>query len=82
MHSTRKITIIYLSALFITFTGLSETTQAESVYAIIDRSSTIRAYKINGEKIEEQIDVKNLDDHGGAVGLAAKTLPVLSIFEL
>jgi len=70
MRSTRKIALIYLSTLFITFISLAGTTQAKSLYVIIDRSSTIRAYKIIGEKIEKQIDVKNLDDHGGAVGLA------------
>jgi len=61
-----------LSALFLIVFALtiSSIAQAKSVYVIIDRSSTIRAYKISGEEIEEQIDVKNLDDHGGAVGLA------------
>jgi hypothetical protein len=71
MRSTRKTTLIYLSVIFLAFTASAQTSQAKSLYTIIDRYSTIRAYKISGEQIEEQIDVKNLDDHdGGAVGLA------------
>ena len=69
MRLGKKI-ILHIFSSFILFTIISAPAQAKSVYAIIDRSSTIRAYKISGEKIEEQIDVKNLDDHGGAVGLA------------
>jgi len=62
--------LIGILSIIIILTPLTGTTLAKSVYAIIDRSSTVRAYKSIGEEIEEQIDVKNLDDHGGAVGLA------------
>ena len=63
--------LICILSVFIILTLFTGTTTAKSVYAIIDRSSTMRAYKIIGEQIEKQIDVKNLDNHGdGAVGLA------------
>lgn len=62
--------LIGILSIIIILTLLTGTTQAKSLYVIIDRYSTIRAYKISGEQIEEQIDVKNLANHGGAVGLA------------
>ena len=47
------------------------TSLAKSVYVIIDRYSTVRAYLIEDDQIEYQINAKNLADHGtSAVGLA------------
>jgi len=44
---------------------------AKSVYVIIDRSSTVRAYGVTGDQIEEQKTAENLPDNGdSAVGLA------------
>jgi len=62
-----SLSVLFLIVFALTISSIA---QAKSVYAIIDRYSTIRAYKIIGEEIEEQIDVKDLDNHGGAVGLA------------
>jgi len=64
-----KKLIIHIFSSLILFTTISAPVQAKSVYVIIDRFSTIRAYNISSEEIEKQTDVKNLDDHGGAVGL-------------
>ncbi len=44
--------------------------QAKSVYVITDRASTIKAYDIQSDQIEEQAAAENLAVHGGAVGLA------------
>jgi len=43
---------------------------ARSVYVITDWASTVKAYDIQGDQIVEQATVENLEDHGGAVGLA------------
>jgi len=58
----RKKLILNILSLFIVVPVILNTALAKSVYVIIDRSSTIRAYKISGEKIEEQADVENLAD--------------------
>jgi len=70
MYSTRKINLIHLSVLFLIVAGLAGTIQANSVYVITDRYSTVKAYDIPGDQIEEQTTATNLPDHGGAVGLA------------
>ncbi len=61
--------IIGILSIIIIITLLNCKTHGKSVYVIIDRSNTVRAYKIIGEQIEEQTDVKNLPNRGDAVGL-------------
>ena len=63
--ATLIVSIIVLVAV------ISPTAEAKSVYVISDtEDSNLAAYRIDGEEIEEQIDVKNLDDRDDAVGLA------------
>jgi hypothetical protein len=63
-----SLSVLFLIVFALTISSIAK---AKSVYAIIDRSSKIRAYKIIGEEIEEQTDVKNLANYvNGAVGLA------------
>jgi hypothetical protein len=71
MHSAGKTALIFLSAIFLAFTGPSGTAQAKSLYAITRHLDiTVTAYDIQGEQIQYQTNAVNLPGHGGVVGLA------------
>ena len=65
----KKLTVSIISLIiFVPF--MFSLAHARSVYVITDWASTVKAYDIQGDQIVEQATVENLEDHGGAVGLA------------
>jgi uncharacterized repeat protein (TIGR01451 family) len=72
MHPAKKITLIYLSFLFLTFAGFFETIQAKSLYVITKHlENKLSAYYIQGDHIYYQVTIDVTKGSGsGAVGLA------------
>jgi len=67
---SRKRFLLGLLCLSVFF-GSANKSQAKSVYAITDHhSSTLKAYDIQGDKLEYQADVEVADYANGAVGIA------------
>lgn len=63
-----SLSILFLIVFALTISGI---TQAKSVYVITDRSSTVKAYRIADDQIEEQTTAEDLPHNGdGAVALA------------
>ncbi len=69
--SNTAINTLNKSETYLMETALAGTTQAKSLYVITKHLyNIVTAYDINDYKIENPVNVKNLDDHGGPVGLA------------
>jgi len=67
---SRKRFLLGLLCLSVFF-GSANKSQAKSVYAITDHhSSTLKAYDIQGDKLEYQADVEVADYANGAIGIA------------
>jgi len=72
MHSTKQNIITCLFIVFFVIAAFAKTAQSKSVYVITKHmSSTVKAYDIQDDQIEEQATAENLaDQSSGAVALA------------
>ena len=70
MCISKKLFLIQLSVIFVVSTAFTETTQAKSVYGVINNnSSKIAVYDIQGDQIEYQTQ-ESFSDVDELIGLA------------
>ena len=71
MHTLKEITFTHFFLLLMVTASFVGAVQAKSVYVITDRASTVKAYRIQDDQIQEQATAQDLPNNGnGAVGLA------------